>query len=671
MIHWKNSFDLYGVRQFLAVLVAGPIAWIAAQALSSSPPDAWAEWAPDAKQSLRLCRSGSLGIGLAAWVWLVHLPFRQRFRVARVAGVTSFGLVAAPGIWQLLNAANVAGDLTSSELGIVASHATRICLLPLGVGAAVASVPLIIEWVTSRPIFRRLFVRGHAGGFAGPFGLRRYSGSPPKRENGGPLLTDGIPVGRTCSGDAYAGGKIVTIDNSAHVKLVSMPGGGKFLLLMCSLCTGIYSKIFISTKPEGADQAAGFSMDPALLPPPVGKPQSGPYGADLRPLTRVTHHLANSRSYILSPGNDSVGVSGTHNLQSDIDPLSEDAQVQILSIAGASFPDRSKIGTDTWFAECAKGWIAAVWLFLRLHERNPAHWWISYAFERAMGRDPGTGICSSQVLSNLVEAMLKCTHPIHGAFIATKAAEILRLGDRQFGALFSEISTYCNWAFQPAFRRQLERPSDFSYHDMGDDLNPISVYIVPLRGFEGLRVSLPWLRAHTALSLSILSKRRARPRVPTCVFADEARQFLAGIPDFSLSLTLLREARVRLISAWQSEPSIELSLGKDTAAELDATSASIYFGIDSLETAERISRRLGEVRLRNRELVPVKTPPEILRELRIDSPLCYLMGGGLPSMRLRRLSYKSVSTKDGLILPGLGIEGQYDELSQFSYGGRP
>lgn len=159
--------------------------------------------------------------------------------------------------------------------------------------------------------------------------------------------------------------------------------------------------------------------------------------------------------------------------------------------------------------------------------------------------------------------------------------------------------------------------------------------------------------------------------MPTCVFADEARQYLAGIPDFALSLTLLREARVRLISVWQSEPSIELSLGKDAAAELDATSASIYFGIDSLETAERISRRLGEVRLRNRELAPVKTPPEILRELRIDSQLCYLMGGGLPAMRLRRLSYKALSTKDGLVLPGLGIEGQYDELSQFSYGGRP
>lgn len=672
MFSFRHATDFYGVRQLLCVLLALPITWAAARILTGGPPADWNSWPDAAKLAVRSTSSGLYGLAFVGWLWLLLQPFLgcERRRVLLPAAAVILGLVGAPGAWKLLRGVIALLFQSSEQFGPALWILGRIAGLPLVGGGLIILWPMMREHVQANALFRRLFVRGAAAGFAGPIALRKYAGAPPKRRNG-TLLTEGFVVGQATAEDAYAGGRVVTIDNSAHVAIYGAPGAGKFLLSGCSLASTLGSKVCISIKPELADSFLAFAADPNLLPLAGPQPRAGQYGVDPRPSTRVTKHLPNSVAHLIDPTGESVWPSGSHSLVSDIDPNDDDARTWALTITGTSFIRPEHSHTDPWFTNCPKGFAAAVWLYFRVTDPNPTHWYLPYVFERAMGSDPATGHAGAQSFVDLLHNMRQCQHPVHGAFIRTKGIEITELGDRAYGSLKTEIITNCAWVFDPIYRRQLERPSTFSYRAVGDDLRPTSVFIVTPRDTVGLQNALPWLRAHAALALATLGKRKDRPRVPTAIYLDECRQYLSGVSEFSLGLTLLREARVRLITYWQSWPSCQQTLGERIAEELDATSASIYFGIDCIKTAEKISRRLGQTQLRNGQVIDVKPPAEILRELRISSPMCYLTGGGYPAMRLRRASFKPVSTKDGLVLPGFGVEGQFDELSRYGYGGRP
>jgi type IV secretory pathway TraG/TraD family ATPase VirD4 len=132
---------------------------------------------------------------------------------------------------------------------------------------------------------------------------------------------------------------------------------------------------------------------------------------------------------------------------------------------------------------------------------------------------------------------------------------------------------------------------------------------------------------------------------------------------------------------FQSWPSVVNTLGQSGAEELEACSTMQYFAINDQATAERISRRLGHFTAKERQglfgpkqasIREVKTPAEVLRELSINSTLSYVMGGGMPPMRLERLAYKALVTREGTRFRGLPLEGQYDEgLSQYTYGDEP
>ena len=59
-------------------------------------------------------------------------------------------------------------------------------------------------------------------------------------------------------------------------------------------------------------------------------------------------------------------------------------------------------------------------------------------------------------------------------------------------------------------RQHLSEPSEFSYTELGDDLNPVTVFLVPPR--VAMQESLPFLRVHAELALQLFVMKRQRRR---------------------------------------------------------------------------------------------------------------------------------------------------------------
>ena len=111
--------------------------------------------------------------------------------------------------------------------------------------------------------------------------------------------------------------------------------------------------------------------------------------------------------------------------------------------------------------------------------------------------------------------------------------------------------------------------------------------------------------------------------------------------------------------------------GEHGAAELESCSTMQYFGCNDLATAERISRRLGKCivterqgwsrRQKFRREVDLVTPAEVMQELRSSSNLQYLFPSSALPMRLERVAFKQLRTRDGGKFAGLPLEGHYDD----------
>ena len=143
---------------------------------------------------------------------------------------------------------------------------------------------------------------------------------------------------------------------------------------------------------------------------------------------------------------------------------------------------------------------------------------------------------------------------------------------------------------------------------------------------------------------------------------------------------LLRDARIRMFQIYQSWLGAVETLGEHGAAEMEACSVMSCFGLDGdYETARRLSDRLGKEsfvrrqgvfsRRRQREDLELMSADRIMKELSIRSPLAYMLGPGMEPLRVERLAFKPLKTREGCRFRGLPMTGQYDEgLSRYRYG---
>ena len=80
-----------------------------------------------------------------------------------------------------------------------------------------------------------------------------------------------------------------------------------------------------------------------------------------------------------------------------------------------------------------------------------------------------------------------------------------------------------------------------------------------------------------------------------CLFIlDEAGTALGHMPAIEQGLTLLRGYGLKMAFFFQSLGQLKETFKGKEAILLDNTDTQIYFGTNSLETAERVSKMLGE-----------------------------------------------------------------------------
>lgn len=462
----------------------------------------------------------------------------------------------------------------------------------------------------------------------------------------------------------------IWIKDNAHWICCAMTGSGKFttsLALNAIFHPG--SATFLSPKPEIADFALGRRVDPSLFSESTINRGQRSLGVNPQGITQATYHIPNSRCFLLDPSGQSVYPSSFYNPLDEVDLRNDNARALLLAIAAGSFPDKKNSNTDPWFTSTPRGLLAAGCAHKKSTDPNPANHCLPAVIDMLMGVDPQTGIASQQYFESVLKAMMK-NNALDG-FIQSCASNIYQLGERAFGNIYSEFENNCRWITDRQMRRHLSGSSDFSFSWLGDDHNPITVFVIPPRGAKAFQAAIAWLRTVSELSLEIFSTRNNIGNVPILWCGDEYKSWGAEIDGVRNGFTILRDKKVQLQLYTQSWEQLVEMLGEHGAAELESCSTMQYFGCNDLATAERISRRLGKRTTHqnrggaNREKVyrevDLVTPAEVMQELRSSSALQYLFPSGSLPMRLERVAFKPIRTKDGGKFSGLPLEGHYDE----------
>lgn len=675
-------FRFYAYRRAVAAVLSGLLGG-ATLLFTSSAPDYFSEWPPGARSALAGLVDGTISIALIAWVYLLLKPLLWNIgRLAVVAQIV-FGAAVVCEANGVLRFIHGALELVTVETGGVAP-VLQNWLRVAGIPVLVAFVPLAlqetIERIRPTPLYRLLFGRGNEAEWAGPHVIARHAEPLPRTSRKGGFLTDGFVGGKVLTTDGNGSPQILVDRSPAHWCWIGGPGSGKNICSAASLAGYRGSVIHASNKPDAADLFFGARIDQNRLDAIARGLIDERMYADTRGITGTTIWVPNGRGVVLDYAGQSVWRGGKHTLISDIDVNSRLARMLALAIADGFFPEIPGSKQERWYVIAPRNFLAAAILhFLSFHHDQRMHN-VPYIVERCMGFDSLTGEAGPQVMKKLIDEMLKNNHPNVGAFIRTTAVQIMELGSRSYGTLKSEFHNSCAAVYDAEFREMLTGRSDFSYHDIGHDHHPFTLMHILPRGDAGLRSAVPIFRAHVELAMQIQQTKLNRPAIPTALVVDEARQFLQGVSCVTKAPMLLRDARIRMWQIYQSWTGAVETLGEQGAAEMEACSVMSFFGLDGdYETAKHVSARLGREsyyrrrgilrRKGQREDFDLMTPDRIMKELSIRSPLAYMMGPGMEPIRVERLAFKTLRTREGCRFRGLPMTGQYDEgLSRYRYG---
>ncbi len=673
----------YGARRLVALGLAVVLTQLLSIVCGWAPPADWHEYSPAAQQAVAGLVEGIAAAVKLWWAWMALKMFaaagRRGMRAWIARGLLGLALLrwGVPALRDLapgcVNLAKSGGDFPR-----VLATTCHVALVPVALGATPLLGLALLEKLHAQPAWRRWFHdgQGHNAGFSGPEKILSVSRplfkSPTPR--GGHRI-NAIILGKALAEDVGDNRRLIVHAGSEHLLWLGQPSSGKHICAKPTYCTYLGDMILASNKSEQVDEVLGARVDPARMPRgSAGK--AGRHGVNPAGITAVTHPLPNGQAYLLDYGGQSVYPGNKHTLLSEIDINSDHCRLFALAIADGWFPELPNVRTDPWFREAPRNALAAVICHILSVEVDPRKRTLPYCVQRLMGIDPFDRSAGPSSFTALLKAMVCNRHPKVGAFVATTAAQIIGMGERNLGTMRSTLQTNTASILDAQFAKMLTGESDFSYRQLGEGGAPVTVFHCLPRGDASLRAALPLFRAHAELSLQILQTKLNRPSIPTIFVADEARQFLSGISAIARSPMLLRDARVLLWQMYQSWPSVVETLGQGGADELEACAIIEYLSIGDQVTADKLSRRLGKYTRRDKRQgsrssieVDVLTPEQVLRQLNLKSNLGIIVGGGMPTMRVERLAFKDLVTREGAHFQGLPLVGQYDDrLSRYRYG---
>ncbi len=335
---------------------------------------------------------------------------------------------------------------------------------------------------------------------------------------------------------------------------------------------------------------------------------------------------------------------------------------RLMALAAGSFPDNHNV-KDQWYIKGPKTGLASTWGHFLSASDDPSKHNVVYGLQRLLGIDPLTGIAEPRNQEKLFQEMMR--NPSLNGWIQTVACSLYQLGEKNFGALNSELQTNAGWMLDPTMTEVLTKPSSFSLDCLGHDDWPVTAFFTPPRGEK---VANAWLRSIFELMQVVFQQQEHVPKYSTGIICDEFKFWGSDVTSARDSLNVMRDKNVALHIYTQSYAQLLEMAGEQGAAEMLSACCLQVFGCNDLITRKMIREKLGRTQYRKwgrasdcPTAVDVLSDDSIDRYLSRSSPLQIVMPPDTPAMMLGRLAYKTLRTKEGTYYEGLPLKGHYDD----------
>lgn len=208
----------------------------------------------------------------------------------------------------------------------------------------------------------------------------------------------------------------------------------------------------------------------------------------------------------------------------------------------------------------------------------------------------------------------------------------------ELGSILSTAQRALNSIDTPEIRRTLLK-SDFNISNLPDQ--KMTIYLIMPQ--EKISLNQGYIRVFFDLAISSLTSRKKRGKYEVLFLLDEFFQlgYMEIIPK---AISLIRGLGGKLWLFFQDLPQIKNNYG-DEAGSILNNSIQIYYGCNDNETAEKISKRLGnkteKIFKKNGDFMlhhrPLLTPDEVCK-LPTETPIIFMTGR--KPIKVKRLNYR-------------------------------
>lgn len=175
-----------------------------------------------------------------------------------------------------------------------------------------------------------------------------------------------------------------------------------------------------------------------------------------------------------------------------------------------------------------------------------------------------------------------------GGLIAKFGDLLTWLVDRELASIMSSVQRHTTWMDTPQVAASLSKSSfDPRWLRRGR----VSVYLI--LPHDKLSTLAPLMRCWLGTILRLTTKHGATEKNPVLFIVDEAAH-LGKMEVLQNALTLMRGYGIRIWLFFQSLDQMKVCYGEHASVMLDNLATQQFFGINSLETADYLSKRLGD-----------------------------------------------------------------------------
>jgi type IV secretion system protein VirD4 len=353
----------------------------------------------------------------------------------------------------------------------------------------------------------------------------------------GMLKPGGLPIGRTQSS------QVIWLKNITHAAIFAPAGAGKFVSFVAPWAlTWRGSAIFLDVKAEilRATGAARRAMGQKIV-------VLDPFGT-------------------MGPGTDAWNPL-------ELIPQGEDCVDKIRPLAEAMVIRSPEGDKDPHWNDQAVNVLTALLtlVVMRLppEERN-------LSALRDLIADPKTPTEAPKMLR------------AHNGIMARLGGMLESLEDKERAGVYSTVHRHTVWADSPAIMNVTSK-STFDIRQLLRGNMTIYLILPPSQ----LEAQSRWLRLIIASLIRLIADSGGMASGKSCLFLlDECGQ-LGHFSPLETGLTLMRGYGLKMCFIWQSLGQLKGVFRDRESILLDNTDVQIYFGTQSIETAERVSKMLG------------------------------------------------------------------------------